>query len=110
MFDLKLCRYEFFEGVPLNELCISDIATVESIIFKYVSTFCELDTLPTWLLKECIGELAHVITSIIHVSVWSCSYFFKVAHIKLLLIKTRPWQLQDENYKPISKLKFVSKI
>ena len=37
-----------FEGIPLKELHTVDIATVEIIINKSASKFCELDPLLTW--------------------------------------------------------------
>ena len=42
---------------------------MEAVITKSASKFCELDPLPTWLLEECIVELAPVITSIIDASI-----------------------------------------
>ena len=43
-----------FDGVPLKELQTVGIATVKNIINRSVSKFCEIDPLPTWLLKGCI--------------------------------------------------------
>ena len=72
-----------FEGVPLKELRTVNTATVESMINKSISKFCELDPLPTWLLKECIAELVPVITSIIDASIKHSNVHthFKIAHM-----------------------------
>ena len=85
---------------------------MEAVITKSASKFCELDPLPTWLLKECIVELAPVITSIINASIRnSCvPSSFKVAHIKPLIKKHGLDHEVLKNYRPVSNLSFVSKI
>ena len=60
-----------FRGIPLKDrYCVTvDVTTVEAVITKSACKFCELDPLPTWLLKKSIVELALVITSMIHASI-----------------------------------------
>ncbi|XP_052791884.1 uncharacterized protein LOC128226025 [Mya arenaria] len=41
---------------------------VKSIIQKSSNKSCELDPIPTWLLKDCLGELAPMMTMIINAS------------------------------------------
>ena len=89
-----------------------DTATVESIINKSVSNFCELELLPPWLLKECIAELVPVITSILYASI-KHSYVpthFKIAHIKPLIKKQGLDKELLKNYRPVSNLTVASKI
>ena len=56
----------FFSGVPLNTFM--DEAEIWNIIKLSPVKSCELDPLPTWLLKECIAELVPLITDIVNMS------------------------------------------
>ena len=85
---------------------------VEDIIQKSPNKSCELDPIPTWLLKSCMKELIPLITSIINESLaTSCvPNSFKNAQIKPLLKK--PGLDPDilKHYRPVSNLPFISKI
>ena len=61
MKTLRSCLLRI-EGVSLKEICAVNIATVEGIINESVCESCNLDPLPTWLLKDCITDLALAIT------------------------------------------------
>ena len=73
---------------------------------------CELDPLPTWLLKECIDELLPLVTSIINASLETCyvPQDFKGALIRPLLKKTSLDPDILKNYRPVSNLPFISKV
>ena len=43
-------------------------AEVKTLIMKSPSKSCSLDPMPTWLLKLCVGELLHIITAMVNVS------------------------------------------
>ncbi|XP_053405136.1 uncharacterized protein LOC128558892 [Mercenaria mercenaria] len=85
---------------------------VKRIIIKSASKSCELDPIPTWLLKECLDELLQPLTKIINLSMEQAYVpkMFKSSRIRPLLKK------QDldvdilKNYRPVSNLPFVSKI
>jgi hypothetical protein len=75
---------------------------------------CELDPIPTWLLKLCLQELLQIITSIINLYLKTASVpaAFKSAHIhvRLLLKKANLEPNTLKNYRPVSTLLFISKI
>ena len=50
--------------------CFSSVTLQEMrhIILKAPSKSCELDPLPSWLLKECVDELSPIVTSIVNAS------------------------------------------
>ena len=51
-----------FSGVPLNTFMDAMEAEIWNIIKLSPVKSCELDPLPTWLLKECIAESFPLIT------------------------------------------------
>ena len=57
-----------FSGVPLNTFMDATEAEIWNIVKLSPVKSCELDPLPTWLLKECIAELVHLITDIVNTS------------------------------------------
>ena len=85
---------------------------VRRIVMKSPNKSCELDPIPTWLLKLCIEELLPVLTVIVNASLQtSCvPSAFKSALIRPLLKK--PGLDSDilKNYRPVSNLPFVSKV
>ena len=58
----------YFAGVPLNTFMEATEAEIRNIIKLLPAKACELDLLPTWLLKECIAELMPLITAIVNMS------------------------------------------
>ena len=44
---------------------------IRSIIMSYANKSCELDPIPTWLLKQCLSELLPLITTIMNLSLSS---------------------------------------
>ena len=83
--------------------CIIKLSPVKS---------CELDPLPTWLLKECKAELVPLITDIVNMSLRESMIpkSLKTAHIRPLLKKTGLDNDILKNYRPISNLTFISKV
>ena len=55
-----------FSGVPLNTFRDAAEAEIWNIIKLSPVKTCELDPLPTWLLKECKPELVPLITDIVN--------------------------------------------
>ena len=85
---------------------------VKKIIQNSPDKFCELDPLPTWLLKSCIDELLPVVTNIVNVSL-ETAYVpkaFKSSYVRPLLKKSDLDQSTLKNYRPVSNLPFVSKV
>ena len=83
---------------------------IRKIITAYNS--CELDPIPTWLLKLCVGELLPLLTSIINNSFESGVFSTKLkqALIRPLLKKHNLDPEELKNYGPVSNLHFISKI
>ena len=72
---------------------------------------CELDPIPTSLLKKCAGVLVPVITVIVNTSLNSGIFpdILKTAHIRPLLKKANLDSNVFKNYRPVSNLAFLGK-
>lgn len=73
---------------------------------------CDLDPLPTWLVKECATELAPKIASIVNNSLASSNVpsSLKCAHVRPLLKKTGMDADCMKNYRPVSNLPYIGKM
>ena len=73
---------------------------------------CDLDPLPTVLLKACLDTLLKLITDIINASLCSGLFpdDFKHAHVNPLLKKTSLPKEDLNSYRPVSNVSFISKI
>jgi hypothetical protein len=101
-----------FQGTVLREFTPATQEEVRKMIMKAPNKSCELDPLPTWLLKNCIDLLLPLITAIINKSlvtstVPSC---FKQALVRPLIKKPGLDAEDLKNYRPVSNLPFLSKI
>ena len=101
-----------FEGTVLQEFPLATQEEVKKLITKAPSKSCELDPLPTWLLKKCLDHLTPLITAIINKSlatstVPSC---FKRAIVRPLVKKPGLDTEDLKNYRPVSNLSFLSKM
>ena len=76
------------------------------------SKCCDLDPLPTVLLKACLDVLIKPITDIINASLCSVLFpeDFKCAHVNPVLKKITLPKEELNSYRPISNLSFISKI
>jgi hypothetical protein len=101
-----------FAGIPLNTFPEASEDEVKRLIMKSPSKSCELDPLPTWLLKKNVDELTPIITTIVNLSLKdSCvPHSMKTARIRPLLKKEGLDPEIFKNYRPVSNLTFVSKI
>ena len=101
-----------FKGKPLDSFEIITEQEVREIILKSPTKSCELDSLPTFLLKECIDDVIGYITDLINVSLTSGSVsdIFKRAIIRPSIKKTGLDQNDLKSYRPVSNLNFLSKI
>ena len=73
---------------------------------------CQLDPIPTSLVKKCVDILAPVITNIINLSMSTGTFpdSFKLAIVTPLLKKPNLDKESLSNYRPISNLSFLSKL
>ena len=101
-----------FSGVPLNTFMDATEAEIWNIIKLSPVKSCELDPLPTWLLKECKAELVPLITDIVNMSLRESMFpkSLKTALIRPLLKKTGLDSDILKNYRPVSNLTFISKV
>ena len=98
-----------------DELSHFTPVTVEDVIKVVLdspSKQCDLDPIPTSLLKKCIHSLAPVITLIVNRSLSSGMFpeAFKHAIVTPLLKKPSLDRESLSNYRPISNLSFLSKL
>ncbi len=79
---------------------------------KSKSTTCQLDPIPTHLVKFCLPSLLLLITQIIHSSLITGTIpsSFKVAAITPILKKPGADCNDPENFRPVSNLPFLSKL
>jgi hypothetical protein len=84
---------------------------VRKMIKKAPNKHCDLDPMPTWLLKECLDPLLPVLTLLINKSL-DLGYFpdaWKNALVTPLL-KKLGLELIFPNFRPVSNLPFISKL
>ena len=86
--------------------------TIRKIVMKSPSSSCQSDCIPTWLLKACLEELLPSITRIVNSSLQSGTFpsSYKVARVTPLIKKVGKDPEDFNNYRPISNLKFLSKV
>ncbi len=85
---------------------------IRQLIMSRSNKSCELDPLPTWLLKRCLDELLPLLTRICNASLASGEFpqQYKSAIIRPLLKKSNLDSNELKNYRPVSNLHFISKI
>ena len=73
---------------------------------------CDLDPIPTRLLKSCIDPLLPPVTKLINLLLSSGTFppAFKFAHVTPLLKKPSLGKEDFKNYRPVSNLSFISKL
>ena len=79
--------------------------------YTFNTDYCDLDPLPTKLLKSCLDVLTPI-TNIVNLSLKSGSFsdVLIVSHITPLLKKPSLSKDDMKNYRPVSNPKFISKI
>ena len=88
-----------------------DPSQVTKIVAKSKTKSCELDPVPTWLLKEHSATLTPVLTSIINASLEAGRFpdSLKSALVRPLL-KKRGLECIFKNYRPVSNLAYIGKL
>ena len=98
--------------VKLYNLISATSDEIRDIIASGPNKSCQLDLIPTWLVKQCVDQLLPLLTSIINESLTKGDFpnDFKNAIVKPLLKK--PCLDKDElkNYRPVSNLHCISKV
>ena len=95
-----------FNGNMLEMFRPTSEVEVKEIIIKSPNKSCDLDPLPTWLLKKCVDQLLPLITAIINRSMAESvmPLCLKRATITPLLKKPGLDKVEIKNYRPISNL------
>jgi len=101
-----------FNGNQLSEFSLTTEKEVRKVIQQSANKSCELDPIPTWLLKECLNELLPLITKLVNASLQAAHVptTFKSSRIRPLIKKPGLDQNEMKNYRPVSNLPFISKI
>ncbi|XP_062587414.1 uncharacterized protein LOC134249071 [Saccostrea cucullata] len=101
-----------FVGSPLREFSRTSPDEVLKIVLKTAPKFCELDPMPTNILKTCIENVLPIITCLVNKSLTEGVFpeDFKQAIVKPLLKKPSLDKKCLKNYRPVSNLSYVSKI
>jgi len=88
------------------------VGEISSIIKRSPDKQCDLDPLPTALLKKCLPVLATTITNIVNLSLSTGDFptSFKQAIVSPLIKKPSLDKENLSNYRPISNLSFLSKL
>ena len=97
------CRLSVFEPT-----CVTEI---KELIMESPSKSCELDPIPTSLMKQNIDVFAKYITIIVNRSLSSGCFpdSQKIAHVKPLLKKPNLDKEVFKNYRPVANLKYLGK-
>ena len=101
-----------FDGIPLQRFLPATHDDVKRIITNSPNNSCDLDPIPTWLLRQCLDHFVPLLTAIINKSLTTSLVpaCFKRSVVRPLL--KRPG-LNNEvlnNYRSASNLLFVSKL
>ena len=98
--------------VKLNNLISATSDEIRDVIASCPNKSCQLDPIPTWLLKQCVDQLLPLLTSIINESLTKGEFpnDFKNAIVKPLLKKPSLDEDELKNYRPFTNLHFISKV
>ena len=101
-----------FDGEPLRSFSPVSSDELRKIILAAPTKSCELDPLPTKLLKPCLDPVLPSITDIVNKSLSEqcVPASFKQAIVRPLLKKPNLDKEMHKNYRPVSNLPFISKI
>ena len=98
-------------GVPLKNFQPFKNEDIRKIITKMATKHCKLDPLPTWMVKECLNEFLPIITKIVNTSLQLGIVPDCHKHAIINPILKKPGLDPNlNNYRPVSNLKFLSKI
>ena len=105
-------EHHLFSGsTTLNEFSLLTAQDILKLIKDMPTKHCELDPLPTWLLKECINEVLPLITEIVNKSLQSGQMPKQLKHALIRPhLKKQNADLIMKNYRPVSNLAFLGKL
>ena len=100
-----------FSGTSLTEFKPLSLDSVKTLITSAPSKSCEIDPIPTSMVKECLGEISPIISTIINTSLEQ-GYFpdaWKGAVVKPKM-KKAGLEPKKNNSRPVNNLQFLSKL
>ncbi len=114
--DAQPCSAQFPHSTEPPDVTFSSFTPlseqdVRELVFKSKPTSCNLDPIPTPILKECIEIVLPVLTKMINLSLQNGIFpnEWKLALI-IPLLKKFGLELLEQNFRPVSNLSFVSKL
>ena len=99
-------------SAKLNNMISATSDEIRDVIASCPNKSCQLDPIPTWLMKQCVDQLLSLLTSIINESLTMREFpnDFKNAIVKPLLKKSSLDKDELMNYRPVSNLHLISKV
>ena len=96
----------------ISTFTILNCQEVKDIIESMNSKSCDLDPIPSWLVKKCLPELLPVLTAIINTSLCNANFPSKLKHANVRpTIKDKSGDTDAlNNYRPISNTAFLAKV
>ena len=106
------CWEPDFDGVPLASFTPASEEEIKQIIRTSPAKSCELDPIPTTILKECLDEIAPMVTHLVNASLRGAMVpdAFKEAIVRPLLKRQHLDKDIYKDYRPVSNLAFISKV
>ena len=98
-----------FIGNTMHCFTPTTTSEVRTITLKCPNKYCDLDPFPTFLLKRCIDQMIHPITTIINMLMQGgvVSDDFMQVLVNRFITKIKSWKHELKDYRPISNLIFV---
>jgi len=105
-------RTELHQRSALSSWTTVTVDEVEKLIGSSLNKTCQLDPVPTWLVKDMSGILAPFVALLFNRSLVTGCFpsDFKRAVVRPLLKKSRLDASDRNNYRPVSNLSFLSKL
>ena len=99
-------------SVKLNNRLSATSDESRDVIASCPDKLCQIDPIPTWLVKQCVDQLLPLLASIINESLTKAEFSndFNNAIVKPLLQKPSLDKDELKNYRPVSNIHFKSKV
>ena len=95
----------------LHEFRLLSEDEVRELVRKSPTKHCELDPMPTWLVKDCLEEILPILTRIINLSLQMGDVPLSLKHAIIKpLLKKMGLELINKKYRPVSNLTYISKL
>jgi exonuclease III len=102
---------KIYQGPKLSEFKMLSQQEVKELINEMPTKHCDLDPMPSGLVKDCSDELLPIITEIVNLSLKLGVMPSNLKHALVKpLLKKMGLELNKKNYRPVSNLSFLSKV